>query len=154
MKKKGKVLIFILAIMIIVPTVSATNRNIIKKDTLSIIKTIQSSSSSNNSSSLSLNFINASGKGNCTTFGGSAQSSLFSRCIAMIVEFEDDGYTEISTINPMSPLKNLQNILNPDPLLVEGSHEMLIIGFFGKINKDDGNIKIRGIALAFWTNPK
>ena len=153
MKRKiDSVIVCIIILALFIPTISATERNLNQKDTLSSLSTF--ASSSNNSSGLSLNFINATGKGNITTFGGSSQDSLIDRCYAMIIEFEDDGYTEIRTFDPLNPFKNLKNILNREPSVIEGKHDMLIIGFFGKINETESNISIKGVALAFWTISK
>ncbi len=146
--KLQRILVCILIITVIIPTISAKEKNTILKNPL-IIKTDEGDS--NNSTSLSLNFINVSGIGNLTTFGGSAEEGIFSKCYVMTIEFENNGHMEIRTFDPLNPLKNLKNILNKEPKVIDDIQEMLIIGFFGKISKNKENISINGVALAFFT---
>ena len=146
--KLQSILVCILIITIIIPTASAKERNTILKKPL-IINTDEGDS--NNSTDLSFNFINVSGKGNLTTFGGSVDDDIFSKCYVMTIEFENNGQMEIRTYNPLNPLKNLKNIINKEPKIIDNIQEILIIGFFGKISKNKENISINGIALAFFT---
>jgi len=97
-----------------------------------------SESSQDTTDSLPLCHIIAKGSGRCITIHGTFFLG-FGRCWLMIINLENDGYIEVTSLIDPS-----------NHVVIEGSHRLFIVGFVGfKINIP--KINVNGIALlASW----